>query len=202
MHPREVLWDDPYVPLSAHQKFKHFLQQTYSPFTFLNAGVDTAYSRVTMDRHYGGGPTGWASQFGVTVADTEARSMFSWWIFPTLLHQDPRYLPQRRGGVISRGWHAASHVLVTRNDDGRVVFNSSGMLGIAFWAALANAYNPEQRGGPDTLSRMAGAMEGDASGYVLREFWPDISRIFRRHEPKSLKEIEKRIPMPAGPASE
>jgi hypothetical protein len=47
-------------------------------------------------------------------------------------------------------------------------------------AGFANAYHP----GPHTLASSANVLTAqvllDASGYELKEFWPDIHRLLRR----------------------
>jgi hypothetical protein len=64
-----------------------------------------------------------------------------------------------------------------------------------FTAALTNAYYPERdRGFGNTMSRISGTLFADAGSNVLREFWPDIRRAFRKHEPEKMKKIEDRIP--------
>lgn len=133
-------------------------------------------------------------QYGAGLADAETRYFFGAFLFPTLTHQDPRYLPKHSGSVFSRAWYAATRVVVTRKDDGESTFNSSEFLGIAFSKALSNAYYPErQRTWGHTTNDILGALEGDASGNVLTEFTPDIKRIFRRHTPKRLLAVGDRI---------
>ena len=47
------------------------------------------------------------------------------------------------------------------------------------------------------MNRFGGALSSDAIGYLLREFTPDIKRLFRKHAPKKILEIEDRLPIPA-----
>jgi hypothetical protein len=116
-------------------------------------------------------------------------------LFPTLLHQDPRYFPVYHGPVFKRGLHGVKRVLVARNDDGEDVFNTSGMLSIAFTESLGMAWTPErERSAGTVFIRILGAMQGDATSYVLREFTPELLRFFKRHAPKSLQRIEQRMP--------
>ncbi|MFB3918425.1 MAG: hypothetical protein ACE14M_16975 [Terriglobales bacterium] len=186
-----------YVPLTKRQKFDIFLRRTYSPYTFAAAAYDATWAQMMGDFYdYGGGMQGWGKRFGASVADTEVRTFFGSFLFPVLFHQDPRYFPSRKKGLIPRGWYAATRVLVTRDDDGDQTFNTSEFLAAAFTASAQNAYYPRRdRGFADTMSRMVGALNGDATSNVLREFWPDIKRIFRKHEPASIRKVEKKLPM-------
>ncbi len=191
----------PYAPLSPHQKFHLFTRQLYSPYTFVSAGIDATYAQMTGDPYeYGGGLEGWGKRLGASLAGTESGRFFSRFLFPAMFHQDPRYFPARpKSGFIRRAWYAASRVAITRNDSGRSQFNYSEMFADLFTVSLANAYYPErERGFGDTLGRFGGTLLSNAGSNVTREFWPDIKRVFRRHEPKKMRDlqdkIEKRIP--------
>jgi hypothetical protein len=190
----ELLADDPYRPLSANQKLHAWLHKTYSPSTFFAAGIDVAYTNLTSSMRYCCGGDAWGMQYGASVADAETRYFFGTFLFPTLTHQDPRYLPKHSGSFLSRTWYAATRVVVTRKDSGYNTFNSSEFLGIAFSKALSNAYYPEhQRTWGHTTNDILGALEGDAGGNVLTEFTPDIKRIFRRHTPKRFLALGSRL---------
>ncbi len=187
---------DPYEPLSSHQKFRRFINHTSSPFTFASAALDATWLQINGEPYsYGGGVNGWMKRFGVDMLDTETRSFFSQYFYPSLLHQDPRYFPMRNGNVVERGWYAATRVLIGRADDGRSVFNSSYLFSVATSKAISTAYIPaDQRDFRTTMIRILGAYGSDAGGYVLEEFWPDIMRIFHRHAPEQIKKIEQKIP--------
>jgi hypothetical protein len=188
-----------YTPLSAHCKFKIFLTSTYSPYTFLSAGF-----QATLDQaqgqwpHYGGGMQGWGKRFGATLADTESRRFIQTFALSTILHQDPRYFPSYRRMLISRAWYAATRVVITRKDSGDNTFNTSEFLGALFASALQNSYYPRHdRSFAETMNRFSGALSSDAIGNVLREFTPDMKRLFRKHAPKKILKIEEKLPIPA-----
>lgn len=186
-----------YVPLTKHQKFEIFTHRIYSPYTFAAAAYDATWAQAMGDFYnYGGGMQGWGKRFGASVADTEVRTFFGAFLFPVFFHHDPRYFPSRKKGLIPRAWYAATRVVVTRDDDGNNTFNSSEFLAVAFTASMQNAYYPqEDRGFTDTMSRIVGALNGDATSNVLREFWPDIVGIFRKHEPARVRRLEQKLPM-------
>ena len=186
----------PFRSLSPREKFQSFVHHTFSPYTLAGAVYDASWAQAWGDpSEYGGGMQGWGKRFGAAMAGTEARSFFGSFLFPTLLHQDPRYFAMYKGPVVKRGLHAISRVFVARDDYGNNTFNSSGMLAIAFTESLGMAWTPEgKRSAGATFTRMLGAMQGDAANYVLREFTPDFLRIFKHHAPKSLKRIEESLP--------
>ena len=47
------------------------------------------------------------------------------------------------------------------------------------------------------MNRLSGALISDAIGDLQREFTPDMKRLFRRHAPKKILQIEEQIPIPA-----
>lgn len=186
----------PYQPLTRRQKLNAFVHHTYSPYTILNAMYNATYAQTVGDpREYGGGMEGWGKRFGAAMAGTEVRSFFGTFLFPALLHQDSRYFAMDKGSKRKRALHAISRVVVARADDGHNTFNSSGLLTTAFTEGLATAWIPEgQRSVGPTFRRMAGALQGDAASYLLREFTPDLQRLFLRHCPRKLKKLQEKIP--------
>ena len=187
-----------YSPLSPRCKFHLFVRQTYSPYTFASAGFQSLVAQATDQwPHYGGGTTGWSKRLGATLADTESRRFIQGFALSTILHQDPRYFPSPKHALLARAWYAATRVVVARCDDGHVTFNSSEFLGALFTSSLENAYYPRHdRSVGDTMSRFAGALSSDVTGNLLREFTPDIKRLFRRHTPAKIKKIERKLPIP------
>jgi len=88
--------------------------------------------------------------------------------------------------------------VVTNNDKGGSTFNSSEFLGALFTSSLQNSYYPRHdRTFDDTLNRFGGALSSDAIGDLLREFTPDMKRLFRKHAPKEIRKIEEKLPIPA-----
>ncbi len=187
---RELLARDPYQPLTRHEKWEHFLRRTYAPATFLGAAEDTVFTRATGGFIYCCGIGGWGEQYAATVADKESRQFFGDYLFPTLLKQDPRYFPKRRGGVWGRAWYATTRVLVTRNDNGNAAFNYSEILGVAFAKATSNLYYPDrQRGGWETANRILGTFQSDAASNIISEFWPEMRSVLKHCTPKSLRRV-------------
>jgi hypothetical protein len=97
-------------------------------------------------------------------------------IFPTLLHQDPRYFRRREGTVRSRLAYAMSRLFITRGDSGRNQFNYSEVAGAAASVAISNAYYPDGRTVGNNVGRYAQQLGFDAASNALKEFWPDLKR--------------------------
>lgn len=185
----------PYVPLTSHQKFELFTHRTYSPYTFFSAAFDAAYAHVTDTwPDYGRGASGYGKRYGATVADAEARSFFMSYLMPSLLHQDPRYFSSTSTKFWPRLLYASSRVFITRADSGQDTFNSSLLAGAAITTVLTNAYYPRtERSVGDTMNRFGGGLLGAVQTNVMREFWPDITRLFHKHEPLGMKHMEEQV---------
>ena len=190
-----------YEPLTGHQKFELFTRRTYSPFTFFSAAFDAAYAHVTDSwPDYGHGASGYGKRYGATIADAEARSFFMSFLFPTAFHQDPRYFSSTSTKFLPRLLYAASRVLITRSDSGNDTVNTSLLAGTAVTTALSNAYYPRpERTLSGSLNRFGGSFLGGVQTNIMREFWPDITRIFHKHEPQGVKDlqdnVEQKFPM-------
>jgi hypothetical protein len=86
-------------------------------------------------------------------------------------------------------------VLITRRDGDGTTLNTSEFAAVLATAAVQNAYYPERdKGFNETMSRFIGGVGSDATSNLLREFWPDIKKTFRRHEPEKMKQIEDKVP--------
>ena len=190
-----------YTPLTSHQKFHIFVQQTYSIYTVANTAFDAGWAQMTDDwPAYGQGMEGYGKRYGALLANHEAGTFFENFLFPTLLRQDPRYFRKGEGhSLFARVPYAASRVLITQSDSGHSTFNSSLLLGLLFVDGVTNAYYPRpERGLGNTMNRFGGSVLSSAETNLLREFMPDMMRIFHRHEPEKLKkleELEKKVPL-------
>jgi hypothetical protein len=135
---------------------------------------------------------------GATLANTESRRFIQGFALSTILHQDPRYFPSPKRKLFFRAWYAATRVVITKNDNGDSTFNTSELLGALFTSSLQNTYYPRHdRTLGDTMNRFSGALSSDAIEDLLREFTPEMKRLFRKHAPKEILKIEDKLPIPA-----
>jgi hypothetical protein len=94
---------------------------------------------------FGQGAEGFGKYFGKALWPV-CRSMH--WqhhdrgVIPIMLHQDPRYFAEGKGGFWKRTGYAIAREAITRGDDGRNHFNRSELLGNAVAAGISNAYYP------------------------------------------------------------
>jgi len=106
-------------------------------------------------------------------------------VYPSLLHQDPRYYQLGKGRFLHRVAYAGLRVLVTRTDTGKSQFNFSEILGSATAAAISNAYHPGPRTLGSSVNVWATQIGWDAVGFEMKVFWPDVHRFLSRSHPKN-----------------
>jgi hypothetical protein len=169
-------------PLTEREKFDYFLHSTYAPRTFVNAGVDVIANRVKgHDRNpeYETGLMGLGQHYGIGLATDETDVFFKRFLFPALLHQDPRYFRNPELPFFKRALYSMSRVVITRTDSGGQTFNSSSLLGAAASRVLGDLYVPGSRQGMHPLSGcISYNLLRDAGMNLVHEFWPDFRRKF------------------------
>jgi len=184
--PSKSLPDAPsYTPLSSRDKFEGWAHHTYSTDMLMGTVFDTLTLQATgAFRDYGGGMQGFTKRYGTQLLSNEAGSLFGRWLFPTILHQDPRYFPSTQTKVFDRMAYAVSRAVITRSDNGGNVFNSSLLLTLLVTSALNNGYKPNyDESFRATMANTFAGLGGTAQMNLLNEFWPDLKQIFTHHGP-------------------
>jgi hypothetical protein len=169
-----------FKPLTPREKFDEWVQGTYDPLGF---GL-YAFEAATLEHSsrdgfcgYGEGWGGYGKCLGAIELDANTSSFLGDFLFPVILHQDPRYFRLGRGSFGKRMGYAISRVFVTHADSGRTVFFTSGLSGSVLAAAASNLYSPVQdRGFGHTLNRFGLDLADTALFNAAAEFWPDIKR--------------------------
>lgn len=172
--------------LSAATKFKLTAKTMTAPTTVsFIAGIALLGQARNSDPTYGQGFVGYDKRFGTFYADTGIGTLMTSSVFPTLLHQDPRYFQLGSGGFRRRLLHAMSSIVVARSDSGEVQFNYSQLVGNAVAAGISTSYHPQSQ---RTLGNTLGIWGSDTGVNMLcniaKEFWPDV-RSKLRHQKAS-----------------
>jgi hypothetical protein len=175
-----------YQPISARKKFEIARQDSFDRGTVVLAALFGAEAQITnANPSFGQGVKGYAHNFGTSYADFVIGNYMSEAIFPTLLHQDPRYFRRNVGSKWSRLGYAAGQIFCTHADSERTEFNYSEILGNATAVAISNAYYPNDRDAGDAVEKLGVQLAVDMASNVLKEFWPDVHRRFARKRPPS-----------------
>ena len=170
-----------YQPLSSSEKFKLATEDSLDRGTFaMAAGFGGLGQLTNSNKSFGQGAAGFGRYFGSSYGDFFIGNYMSEAVYPSILHQDPRYFRRGTGSGASRFGYALSRVLWTQRDSGGTQFNYSEWLGNSTAVAISNAYYPDQRSAGSAVSKLVMQVGVDAAGNVLKEFWPDILRKFSK----------------------
>jgi hypothetical protein len=185
MSSRNVVGGKESQPLTPRQKFGLFLRNASDPVQFLTVGLTAGISQAAdSNPGYGQGAEGYGKRYGAAFANAASSEFFGSFLFPVMLHQDPRYFRKGDGPFGSRLGNALTRVVVTRTDSGKRTFNLSYVLATLVSASISNAYYPqEERTAAKTFTRAGISMGTGAALAVGAEFWPDIARKLHRKQP-------------------
>jgi hypothetical protein len=166
-------------PLTPGQKFKLVARGIYDPMEFVLVGFVAALGQASdSDSSYGQGAQGYAKRYGTVYGDTAIENFMASAVFPSILHQDPRYYQLGHGGFKKRAGHALSRVVITRADSGQTQFNYSEIFGAGSAAAISTyTYHPQnERSFGNVATTWVTQMGWDAATYMVKEFWPDLRK--------------------------
>jgi hypothetical protein len=164
--------------ITAEDKFHIFLTSSVSSETLSEAAINTRLMDDWKSGRFSTTPGYW-TRYRTELATSESRALLSKYLLPVVFHQDPRYHRMEEGGVLRRGFYAASRVLITRSDDGSSTFNTSHVLGALGSRTMANVYLPDHdRTWGHTLNSTGSVLLSDVGRNLLREFGPDLKTKF------------------------
>jgi len=174
---RTSVLPNPYKPISAKEKFKIGRDDVFDRGTVVLAAAFAGGSQLSnSDRSFGQGVEGYGHYFITAYADLAIGNMMTESVFPTILHQDPRYFRRGTGSGKSRLGYALKQIFWTHTDSGGTQFNYSEIVGNSAAVAISTAYYPEGRDASTAVSKLGTQVAVDMLGNVLKEFWPDIRR--------------------------
>ena len=171
------------VAMNTKQKYRLALRDTFDPIGFVGTAIGAEVEQLNKNfPGYGYGVSGYAKRYAALYGDGLTGDLLSHAVFPSIFHQDPRYVYQGTGTIKSRLKHAISFAVITRGDDGRTVPNYSYVLGDLGSGALSNLYYPHaDRGVGLVFINAALGIAGQAGGSVAEEF---LSRFVTTNVPK------------------
>ena len=173
-----------YRPITTREKFKIAEGDSFSWNIFLlSAGFAAMAQLENTNPSFHQGVKGYAHYYWTAMVDQALGNYLTEAIFPSLLHQDPRYFRLGEGSAGRRiGW-AVKQIFWTRKDNGGYEFNYSEIGGNALATAISNAYYPDSRTVGDNLQKWGTQVGTDLISNILKEYWPDVKRKMRHRKP-------------------
>lgn len=173
-------------PLTTGQKFRIATASVFDWAAYPFNGALAAIAQAKNDpASWGQGWDAYGKRYGESFADNSIGTYMTVAVFPSLLHEDPRYYQLGKGSFAHRAYHGINRLFVTRTDSGHDRFNVSESLGNAVAAGLSNIYHPaEDRTVGRNISTFGFLILYDGLSNELKEFWPDIRRkVFHKNTP-------------------
>jgi hypothetical protein len=170
-----------YQPLTVREKFTVAAQDSWDRGTVALAAIFGAENQLSnSNRAFGQGAAGFGRYLGAAYGDFVIGNYMTEAVFPSLLHQDPRYFRRGTGSAWSRLGYTIGQSFWTHNDCGRGQFNYSEWVGTTAAVAISNAYYSDNRNAKDNISQLGVQVGIDTAVNILKEFYPDIQAMFRR----------------------
>ncbi len=181
-------------PMSVKDKYKVVALGTFDYVEFPWWAVLAALSQAeNSEPGLGQGWAAYAKRYGITAGDSMVENFMVGAVFPSALHQDPRYYQSGQGGFFRRTGYAVGRIFVTRSDAGHKQFNYSEIFGAATAAAISTytyyptrtyvstPTNPRLLVASDktlsnTINTWGTQLALDTVTLVVKEFWPDVHR--------------------------
>jgi hypothetical protein len=160
-------------PLSSGQKYRLAWRTSIDPISIVISGGIAGVEQSQDDFNgYGQGAGGYAKRFGAVYGDGLVSTFLADAVFPSVLHQDPRYFYQGTGSVRSRALHAIASVVICKGDNGRWQPNYSNVLGNLAAAGISNLYYPasDREGAELTIRNSLIGTGAGAVGALFQEF--------------------------------
>ncbi|HLN03666.1 MAG TPA: hypothetical protein VK335_30550 [Bryobacteraceae bacterium] len=191
---KHVLWVIPnfrtsppleeYSPINPEEKFKLAAEDSFDRGTVALAAAFAGEAQMTnATKSFGQGVAGYSRYFGTAYADFVIGNYMTEGIFPTILHQDPRYFPKLSGSGWSRLAYAVGQIFWTHKDSGGMQFNFSEWVGNSTAVAISEAYYPDNRTAGNAISKLETQIAVDMAANIVKEFWPDFQRkLSRKHK--------------------
>ena len=173
-------------PLNSGQKFRLATAGVFDWGAFGFNGALAAIAQAKNDPPaWGQGWGAYGKRYGASFADNGIGTYMTTAVFPSLLHEDPRYFQMGKGSFSHRSVYGWSRLFVTRTDSGSMRFNYSESVGNAAAAAISNIYHPaDDRTAARNATTFAFLILYDGLSNQLKEFWPDIRRkVFHKTTP-------------------
>src|SRR5580700_1564244 len=131
----------PYVPIGVKEKFKIASEDAFDPGGIVLAALTGGEAQLfNSNRPFGQEASGYSRYFAAAYANHVIGDYLTEGVYPSLLHQDPRYFRKGSGSKSSRVRYAMSRVFRTQTDAGGTAVNYSRVLGSASMVAISSLY--------------------------------------------------------------
>jgi hypothetical protein len=169
--------------LSPGDKVLLGLKDSVSLFSAVGWVATAGYEQVLNGSpNYGTDRGAYGQRLGAAAIRDATEDVFSDSVMSPLMHEDPRYYRMGPGhNFFIRLVYAGTRPILGRTDGGRATPNFALLTGTLAGSVLTNVYYPQLNRGPtQTLETFGGSLGGSAVGYVVSEFYKEVTGVFQR----------------------
>ena len=164
--------------LTSMDKARIAASDVVDPFNLLTIGATAAISVGSNPQsHYGPGVKGWAKNSGTLLTEDMSGAFFVTYLFPSIMHQDPRYHRMPDASLTRRIEHVIIQPVWSRSDKGGHMPNYGMLIGVPAAVTLANVYVPGRKQGVwPTVESSAITIGSAPLDNLVSEFLPDVAK--------------------------
>lgn len=173
---------DDFIPMTRSERLRHYLGSTFGPKALARSALRAEFGQATKTpKEWGSGAGGLATRFGSAFAQHFTRNTLEYGA-SSLLHEDNRYVRSGKKRFWKRTGYAMASTFVTRHDNGRLGFAFSRVGSAGGASFISRLWMPHSIATVGAGASSFGITIGiDMGANVMREFWPDLKRHFRRN---------------------
>jgi hypothetical protein len=170
-----------YLPLTNSEHLRLFLTDTFGAEPVAGSMARAELNQLRdVPKEWGKGGAGFATRLGSGLGQHLVRQTMKFGA-AKLLHEDTRYFRSNQTGFWKRLKYAVASSFLARHPSGRRGFSFASVGSTAGSSFLSRLWMPHTLATAGAGASSFGISIGvDVGINVLREFWPDLKRKFRR----------------------
>jgi hypothetical protein len=165
--------------LTTEEKLQHYLRDTFSPNAQLSSTLNGVFNQfIDGSSDWGSGAEGYSSRIGSKIGTRVVRNSMRVGL-DVAFGMDSRYRRSESDEFWPRLGHALLSTVVAHKDDGTRTFAAPHVFSTYGAAFVTNTWYPTgNNSSTDALLRGTTCLGWSAGKNVLKEFWPDIKKLF------------------------
>jgi hypothetical protein len=170
----------PAAPLDLKGKTDYYLKATFSSEAIGRIALTSGFKHLRGSDTYGSGAAGLGQSIGSRYAEHITKRTIQFGV-GAALGEDPRFYRSNKTGTWSRVAFQLKRTVTVQNDNGGTSIAAGKLAGTFGSNAIATYWDPRR---PDALKQgltnTGIDLAGDLATRLVREFWPDLRRLFKR----------------------
>lgn len=170
-----------FTPMTSSERLRQYMLSLTSTESVFRAASSAGIRQAeNSPKEWGGGAEGYGFRVGDAFAQHVIRGTLQYGV-SAMLHEDNRYFHSGETGFFRRAKYAVKSTFMARHDNGQQYLSASRLSGAVGTSFISRVWQPRSTNSAGDGAVRLGVSLGTDAGYnVLREFWPDLKRHFRK----------------------